>query len=252
MTDISICIITLNEERTIAQCLKACSQITSDVIIVDSGSSDKTIQIAADFGARIYHQEWLGYGLQKNIANSYAKYDWILSIDGDEILGSDMIQHLKQCELEQDTIYMFKLDDYIGNRKIKYSELRAKWKKRLFNKLQVSWNDRPVHEQLVYPKHIRFIKSRGRISHYSYEKFEDFEKKIYTYSDLGAKNMIKELRRLSYLKRIFNPYFRFCRSYLIYLGFLEGRIGFKISRVLKNGLIRKYNVYDRLKTESDN
>ena len=244
---ISAVIITKNESRVIQQCVASCLQFTDDVIVLDSGSQDDTVTIAKQAGAKVFEHEWLGYGPQKNLANSYSKYDWILSIDADERVEEKMIQTLKNLNLDPKYVYCFKLVDHFADRAIRYSELRPKWKKRLFNKTLVAWDERQVHEQLQLGDDIRLKHCPGKLLHYSYIQFEDFEKKIEQYAKLGAQEMKNNNKRINRFKKIFNPTFRFFRSYIIYGGFLEGSLGYKISRTIARGLRIKYNTYDKLK-----
>jgi glycosyltransferase involved in cell wall biosynthesis len=243
---ISAVIITKNEYRVIRECVESCLQFTDDVVVLDSGSTDDTVAIANQAGARVYENEWLGYGPQKNLANSFSKYDWILSIDADERPDQKMILTLAQLKLNPKNIYCFKLVDHFDTRPIRFSELRPKWKKRLFNKTSVRWDEREVHEQLVFENGSSLEHCSGLILHYSYIKFEDFEKKIEQYAILGAQEMRNNNKRLHLFKKLINPAFRFIRSYILYGGFLEGTLGFKISRTLARGLRLKYTTYEKL------
>lgn len=243
---ISAVIITKNESRVIRDCVNSCLQFTDDVVVLDSGSQDDTVQIAKDAGAKVYSHDWLGYGPQKNLANSFSKYDWVLSIDADEQVDKKMIHTLKHLKPDPKVVYCFKLVDHFNSRPIRFSELRPKWKKRLFNKNSVSWDEREVHEQLLLSDDINLMHCPGLLLHYSYIQFEDFENKIEHYARLGAQEMKNNNKTLSPIKKIFNPSFRFFRSYIIYGGFLEGSLGFKISRTLARGLRIKYNTYEKL------
>lgn len=239
-TKISVVIITKNEADHIENCLNACLGFTDDMIVVDSGSTDQTVALAESLGARVYKQEWLGYGPQKNFGNQQSKYDWILSLDADERPNQELIHFLKSAQLKNGHIYQMKLIDHFADRKIKYSELRPKWKKRLYNRNEVKWNRNVVHELLEIPKEIKILKISGKILHYSYNNIDDFRNKILYYAQLGAQQMHKEGIRPSVFKKYFNPYFRFFRSYIMYGGFLEGKLGFQISNILKKGLMYKY------------
>ena len=244
---ISVVIITKNEARVIAESIRSCRSFSDDIVVLDSGSTDDTVSIAKNEGANVFEQDWLGYGPQKNCANAFAKHDWILSLDADERPDGLMIKTLKTLDFDQNKVYCFKLIDHFGERAIKYSELRPKWKKRLFNKNRVHWDDRTVHEQLILDAKIKLRKCQGMILHYSYETFGDFEKKIRQYAELGAEEMILKKKNLSLFKRLFNPSFRFIRSYLLYGGFLEGKMGYRISKTLSDGLRIKYLNYDKQK-----
>ncbi len=96
---ISVFIITQDAERTIDQVLEKASQIADEIIIVDSGSVDSTLEIAKKYTSKTYHQDWLGYSAQKNLALSFCNNEWVLSLDADEVLTDELIEEIKVLEL---------------------------------------------------------------------------------------------------------------------------------------------------------
>ena len=98
-TKLSISIVCLNEAGIIGECLQQAARVADEVVVVDSGSTDKTIEIAESYGAKIFHQDWLGYGKQKNFALSQCSNEWVLSLDADEILTDELIAELELLDL---------------------------------------------------------------------------------------------------------------------------------------------------------
>ena len=127
---ISAVVITLNESKNIGPCVQALSKLTDDVLVLDTGSTDDTIHQAELAGAEVYSTEWKGYGPTKNFAVQYAKYDWILSIDADEILTDELIHEIKHLELEINKIYAINILTYYCGTWIKHSGWFPSYKKR--------------------------------------------------------------------------------------------------------------------------
>lgn len=247
-SQVAVVIITKNEEAQIRACITAARSLTNEIIVVDAESTDQTVSIASEAGARVVIEPWKGYGYAKNLGNSLAKASWILSIDADEIITPEMCNSIKNLSLERGTIYAFKLVDHIGSRAIRYTEFRPKWKKRLFNKQDVSWNDASVHELLEPLDHMRIEKRPGYIHHHSFEHIKALEEKQAYYGLLGAQKLIDQGNNPSAIKIALNPYWRFFRSYVVYGGFLEGRTGWRVSIALKNMLQIKYQKFKELRS----
>ena len=112
MNKLSVVIITYNAERKLEEVLKQVKKVSDDIILVDSGSSDRTLSIAQQYQTSIYTKDWLGYGTQKNFGNDQAVNDWILSIDSDEVLSDQLIQELKHLHLEEGKLYSIPFTNY--------------------------------------------------------------------------------------------------------------------------------------------
>lgn len=229
--NISAVIISFNEEKLIQQCIESILPITNDIIIVDSGSTDQTVSIATAAGARVFHMPWEGYGANKNFGNSKARYDWILSIDADEILDNDLANHINNIDKNSDTIYKIKsLVNYNG-KWIRHCGWYPAWKLRFFHKTIAKWNLDPVHEALIYPSGINLKELNGELLHYSYNGVEDHKTKSTKYGKLKAESWLHSGKSIGVLKRLLGPTFKFLRTYILKLGFLDGREGYIISKM---------------------
>lgn len=247
---ISAVVITLNEARNIQDCVKALTQLTDDVIVLDSGSTDGTQQLAEKLGARVIPIEWKGYGPSKNLAVNHVKYDWILSIDADEVLTPELIEEIKNTPLDTDIIYAINiLPNYCGSW-IYHSGWFPSYKKRLYYKLSVKWDDREVHENLQWEGEKKIRRFKHVLHHYSYRTAEDHILKADKYAKLGASHLIAQGKKVSWIKQIFGPAFRFFRMFILQLGFLDKKAGFLLAIRESRMVSLRYKYYREMsKTE---
>ncbi len=245
--NISAVIIACNEEKIIRQCIESILPITNDIIIVDSGSTDNTVSIAESARARVFHMPWEGYGANKNFGNSKAKHDWILSIDADEILDQNLIRDIKNLAKDPNTIYKIKsLVNYNG-KWIHHCGWYPAWKLRFFHKSKAKWNLDPVHEALIYSSDVSLKELNGQLLHYSYSSIEDHKIKSTKYGKLKAESWLRNGKSISILKRLLGSSFKFLRTYILKLGFLDGREGYIISKVDAQMIKTAIAHYDHLK-----
>lgn len=244
--NISAVIIACNEEKHIADCIKSILPITKDIVLVDSGSTDDTIKIAQSIGAKVYHHQWQGYGANKNFGNSKASYDWILSIDADEILDSQLQNEILSLYKKGNVAYMIKSIVNYDGKWIKHCGWTPDWKLRLFNKHKAKWNLDPVHEKLIYPPNTKLVRLKGQLLHYSYDTPQDHYDKTMKYARLKAEKWVNNDVKVSWIKRLFGPSFRFVKTYFFNLGILDGKAGYLISKT--NALMIREAIahFDRL------
>lgn len=244
---ITAVIITKNEEAHIAACIDSLNGLVNEVIVVDSRSEDKTVEIAKALGANVYVKDWEGYGANKNFGSDLASYDWILSIDADEVVDQELKEAILNKELLSGELYLINnITNYCGHW-IRYTEWRPAYKFRLYEKANTRWNQRIVHEGLSHKVEPRLVKLPGAMLHYSYTDYKEHLEKTENYAKLSAEQWLVEGKRPGILKRIFGPSVRFIKSYVFNLGFLEGAVGYRISRTNAMQVRKKIQYYDRLK-----
>lgn len=242
--------ITKDEEKNISQSLDAIAKVADEIIVVDHGSQDATIEIAKSKGAIVHQKEWTGYSDGKNFGNAKAKNDWILSIDADEILTDELIDSIKALVLDdKEAVYALDRANYFGDKWVRYCGWYPDWKIRLFHRDTAKWEGDFVHERLRFNVKVKVKELEGRLRHNSYAGDEDHWQRIEKYALLGAEKLIDAGKRPSKLKQFFSPMFRFLRTYILKFGFLDGALGWKIS--LRNAamVIKKYEAYNRLLKE---
>lgn len=241
LLSISAVIITKNEASNIKRCIAALQQVVSEIMIVDSNSTDQTIAIAKEMGAKVVQTAWVGYGHNKNFGNRLTTNDWILSIDADEVLSAELIQTLQKLVLDQDQVYAInRLVNYAGHW-VYYSGWHPDWKIRLFHKATIQWDEEAlVHEQLIIPTTKTVTQLEGVLYHYSYKSEVDHWNRIERYATLAAQQMAQQNREVGYLKLYGSPIARFLKTFFLKKGFMDGRLGWKISWRNAYLVYRKY------------
>jgi len=224
---LSLVVVTLNEEANIERCLRSVP-FASDVVVVDSFSTDRTAEIAQKLGASVIQEKWRGYGPQKAFAVSKAKNDWVLSLDADEALSPELQQEIqaKFASLNPKVGYEIPRKSYHLGRWIHHGGWYPDAQLRLFNRQHSQWSQDALHEKVQ-------VKSKARLqSDMLHWVFEDLSDQVLTndkYSSLGAGNLAKAGKEFSLLKLIFKPWTKFVECYFLKLGFLDGLPGFIIA-----------------------
>src|SRR5262245_5279723 len=230
MPGISATIIALNEELRIAEAI-ASLQFCDEVVVVDSGSTDRTREIAQKLGARVISREWLGYAEQKNFAAEKAANDWILSIDADERVSAELAGEIVQWGYQgaPESIPAWSMPRrvfYLG-RWIHHSGWYPDRKIRLYDRRRCRFEGNIVHESVkVSGKTGAF---RGDLLHFPYRNWADHARRVERYTTLAAKAARSSGSRGNVLKLVFGPPFAFLKSFVLRAGFLDGWRGFAIA-----------------------
>jgi len=229
---ITAVIITHNEERNIGRCLDSIHDIVDEMLVVDSGSTDRTEEISSQKGARFLHHDWTGYSDQKNWANEQATGDYILSLDADEAFTPELAQSFGEAKSAGlSGLYGFnRLTNYCGTW-IKHCGWYPDRKVRLFPKHTVQWEG-SIHETLLNPQ-----KLATRCSYYSRE---EHLARVVKYTQLNAERLDKLGRKGSLLKGRMSAISRFINMYFVKLGFLDGQAGYQVCRISAKAAFLKY------------
>ena len=241
MERISVCIITLNEEKNIARCIHSVAGIADEVVVVDSGSADQTVAIAASLGARVIHHPFEGHIPQKNFALAQASHPWVLSLDADEAL-SETLRHsiLSEREtLQADGYTMNRLTSYCGNW-IRHGAWYPDTKLRLVRRDRAAWTGVNPHDRLEMLKGSRIRKLKGDLLHYSFYTLNDHLAQIEKFTAISAEAMVKAGKKPGIWHLVCKPGIRFLRDYGFRLGFLDGWAGFQIARLSACAVFTKY------------
>ncbi len=226
---ISATIITFNEEERIEGAIKSLLNLVDEIVIVDSFSQDNTIKIAKKYPVKIYQRKWTGYADQRNFTLEKASFPWILNIDADERVSSELrneILNLKDKEPDCDGFSIPRLTYYLG-RWIHHCGWYPDRKIRLFRKEMAHWEGNFIHEELIFKGKVKKLKYS--IHHFTYRNIEEHLNQINKYSSLGARKLYVKRKRAKLYHFIFFPFFRFIKSYVFKLGFLDGFPGLVIS-----------------------
>ena len=253
---ISAVIITYNEEHIIARSIDSLRRVADEVIVIDSFSTDRTIEICKEKGAVVLQNKFVGYKTQKNFAVSKAKYEWILSIDADEVLSNELIDSLlkwrKNHKYSNDLssqpslpagYFVSRRTDYCG-KWVNFGGWYPDKKLRLFNRNVGQWSGRNVHEVVKIKDGFSTSFLKGDLLHYSINEPAELLRKLFTYSEMGARFMNKEGRSTSLIEAVYRSAFRWLRQTIFQLGFLDGMLGFKIAKQNTLATFWKYRRLD--------
>jgi glycosyltransferase involved in cell wall biosynthesis len=227
---ISATIITFNEERNIARAIESL-RCCDEIIVVDSGSTDRTTELAANLGARVIDTGWRGYAGQKNYASEQAENDWILSIDADEALSEALeaeIWQVKKNGPKHDGYTMPRLAKYLG-RWIFHSGWYPDRKVRLFNRRHATWVGRYVHESVKVHGTIGHLEAN--LLHFTCDSLSEHLRTMDRYTTLAAQQVVAERRPVGWSNLLVDPAWTFIRTYVINRGFLDGMEGLAIAHM---------------------
>ena len=229
MAKISACIISYNEEAKIEDCLKSLEPVVDEIILVDSNSTDKTVEIASRYTTKVYLQDFLGHIEQKNFAVEKAENDWILSLDCDERLspelqaailaGKDELGDRDAYEMPRKTFYIYRWLNHCWY---------PGYKVRLFNKQQCQWGGVNPHDTIVVDGG-KVGRLRGDILHYSFDSISNHLRRIDYFTDIAAQEIIDKGGRVTVITPLLHACSTFIKLYFIQRGFLDGFAGLTVA-----------------------
>lgn len=244
---ISATIICLNESEQIANCIRSLLPVADEIIVVDSGSTDDTVEQAKSLGATVYHQPFLGHIGQKNKAVSLASNPYILSLDADEVLSNELQQAILIAKKQNPQLAysMNRLNNFCGQW-IKHTGWYPDRKVRLWHRDKGQWGGTNPHDKVILEEGIAVCHLKGDLLHYTYQSESGFDKQSDTFAKIAGEAMFKQGKNPSLVPPIWRAIFRFIRDYLLKLGFLDGRAGFIISRGNARYTYLKYALLNQL------
>lgn len=222
-TPLSVVIIALNAASQIEACLKSAA-FADEIVVVDSGSRDATREIALKYGARVLHQDWLGFGRQKQFAVEQASHDWVLCLDADE-RASDPLRASIVEALQAPCFQAYRMprcNRFMG-RWLKHGEGYPDWSLRLYDRRAARWSEDAVHEKVIATAPVGTL--RGDLLHESEESLAAYLDKQNRYTSLQAEALFRHGKQASVGPLIFSPLLRFVKFYFIRRGFLDGAPG---------------------------
>ena len=226
---LSVAIITRNEEANLPRTLESVSW-ADEVVVVDSGSADGTVELAWNSGAKVIIEQWHGFGKQKNLAIEHCSSDWVLSLDADEEVSEELAREIMQLlegAPDAEAYFVPRRNFFLG-RWIRHGGYYPDLKLRLFRKGSTRFEERAVHETLQYSGLTRSL--RGDLIHHAYPTLESYIEHMNRYSTLGAaqaaaNGKISKSWPAFLWNVLLNPAATFFYNYVVRLGFLDGREG---------------------------
>ena len=240
---ISAFIVCCNEERQIRRCLESV-KFCDEIIIVDSGSTDRTLQICAEYTSKITHQDWRGYVLQKRFALEQCSSDWVLNIDADEEVSEELQEEILGI-LREDKVGAVKQNGFFLNRVVFF--LDRWWRKggwypeyrlRLCRRSVTTWGGEDPHEKAEVLGETK--RCRGELHHYSFTDLADYVRRMNTLSSNATSSLLRRGASASVLVILTRPFARFFKFYFTKRGFREGRAGLVVAFIEAYSVLLKY------------
>lgn len=244
---ITVVILTKNEEENIVDVIKNAQRLTSSVLIVDSGSEDRTIELAEKNKAAVIYRNWDNdFAAQRNFALKYVVTEWVMYLDADERMSADLISDVKKVVNEDLALYKIERRNNAFGKSFKYGVLGPDSVVRLFPKDKGYWKGK-VHERVICELPLK--KLCGYIEHYTYKDFDEYLEKMNIYSTIGAVKNFESGKKVKPIKDfICRPLFAFFKMYFLKRGFLEGWMGFLLCMNYANYTLNKYIKLMMIKT----
>lgn len=240
MSNLTVVVLTKNEEKNIVDVIENAKLVTDKVLILDSGSTDMTVALAEERGAKVIYRAWDNdFAAQRNFALEHIYTDWVLYIDADERMNDELAEAVKVAAKDsKEAMYRFVRRNSAFGRDFKYGVLSPDSVVRMFPTGKVKWQDK-VHERPVGD--LPTITLKGFLKHYTYSDFGQYLAKMNTYAIIGAQNYKDKNKKVGVIKDfVFRPFFAFFKMYVLKKGFLEGWLGFVLCLNYANYTLNKY------------
>jgi glycosyltransferase involved in cell wall biosynthesis len=231
MPEISVVIMTLNEEQNIERCLNSVRGIADEIVVIDSFSTDRTEEICLKSGARFIRNPFAGYIEQRKYSVSQASRDHVLVIDADEALSDELKASIVAAKKNwtHDGYNFNRLNSFCG-RWIRHSGWYPDRKMRLFDRRKASVKGKNPHDEIVMAEGSTLKHLKGDLLHYTYLTVEDQIRQINRFTEIQARDKFEHGRKASCLAILFSPPYKFIRHYIFRLGFMDGYYGFLVCR----------------------
>ncbi len=237
---LSVVIICRDEEENIRDCLESVKW-ADEIVVVDSGSSDRTLEIAREYTDCIHEHEWEGYGAQKEYAMRLAGGDWVLNVDADERVSAELASEIRKVLLQETpepVAYSVPRKTFYLGRWITHGGWYPDRKVRLVRRGRGTWGRTPIHESLTVDGAV--AKLKGDLYHFTYRDLSDHLKVIDNFTTVAAQQMAGRRTRGILLRLILHPPWKFVRMYLLKLGFLDGTAGLIVASLGAYYVFLKY------------
>ena len=240
INELTIVILTKNEELNIVDVIDNAKQVTNEILIVDSGSTDKTIELAQARGAKVIYRKWDDdFAAQRNFALEHIQTEWVLYLDADERMSVDLTSSIRKAlKNPNKAIYKFIRRNSAFGKTFRYGVLAPDSVLRMFPASSVKWQDK-VHERPVGELPVMVL--NGFLEHNTYVDFAQYINKMNSYSTIAAQNYKLKNKRVNVIKDIiFRPLFAFLKMYILKQGFMDGWLGFVLCISYANYTLNKY------------
>lgn len=241
MEKLSVVIITYNEEAHIGRCIASVLPVADEVVVLDSHSTDRTVEIATNMGAKVYLHPFAGYVNQKNKALALASNDFVLSLDADEELDAVLQQSILKAK-KGFAFHAYRMNRcafYCG-KFIRHGAWYPEPKVRLINKNHLRWGGLDPHDQVMVPATTAVCHLKGEILHYICNSVAEHRRRTERFSTIAAESMFRAGRRTNWLKILASPTWFFFNDMIVRRGFMSGKRGWQIACIQTHYHFLKY------------
>lgn len=243
MQQISVVITTYNEAESLGRTLESVAGWVNDILIVDSFSTDETVSIAESYGARVEQRKYSGPADQKNWAIPQAKHDWVLLLDADEVVRSELKSEIQSLCAQTNGInkdvYWIKRNNYFLGQPIRFSGWQGDKVVRFFHKDKARYDTVQVHEEIMTDG-LNVGILTAKMDHYTFKDLEHYLDKTRRYARWSAKDHEERTPRVGLFHLSIKPLFRFIKHYILQQGFRDGKVGLIVSGIMAWGVFLRY------------
>lgn len=239
MLKLTVVILTKNESLNIVDCVENAKQVTDDVLVIDSGSTDSTVELAKQAGARVVYRALENdFSAQRNFAVENSEAEWLLHLDADERMNEELIVEVNKV-LKEGKQARYEFNRYYSafGKDFKHGALGPNTVIRLFPRLGGRWENK-VHES--YHSDAPVVRLNGYLQHFAYRDYEHYLMKMDMYSDIAAQDYLEKGKRAGWVHLVAHPLIAFIKTYFLQGGFLDGEIGWILSLTHANYTFEKY------------
>lgn len=236
---LAVVIITYNEEKHIEQAVKSAKKVTQEIIVIDSNSTDNTVDIAKRNGAKIFFRTWDNdYAAQRNFACDKTDAKWLLCIDADEVITDELAHAISiACSKDEENVYGFTISSFAFGKKFRFGPLSPATAYRLYPRLKAKWQGK-IHESIA--SDLAFVKIGGNLFHYTYDSWEQYANKMNRYSTIWAKAALEKGKKASRFTALMRSTAAFLKMFILKGGFLDGSWGLIMCSSYSNYTLMKY------------
>lgn len=243
MPTLAAALIVKNEAQDIAFCLNTLKDWVDEIIILDSGSTDGTQEIAASYGAKVYsHTDWAGFGKQRQLAQQYVKSDYVLWLDADERVTPELKKEILSAVAQDkpNTLYQLNRLSEVFGKKIHHSGWYPDYVIRLYRTQDTQYDDSLVHESVIIPIGFAVQKLEGNLLHYTYKSVSQYLAKSSSYAKAWAEQRATQGKKANLWQATTHAIGSFFKMYFLKAGFLDGKHGFLLAVLSAHSVFVKY------------